>query len=108
MRVVITIESHDQGWSSFPEHWGSYENSWTWFRAVLRRGEECVGSWDICRNRHADEHWRKRTVVWEKPEDHPLMKELRAGDRIEIWPEARYPGWMNFVRYASVEVLCWI
>ncbi|TFK45911.1 hypothetical protein OE88DRAFT_1668533 [Heliocybe sulcata] len=108
-KVAIVVESHDQGWSSYPESWGSYENSWTWFQAVIRRSDgSSGGGWDIARNIHADNKWRRHAIVWEKPDDHPLMQELRVGDRIEIWPEARYPGWVNHVRYASVDIFCWV
>ncbi|KZT19167.1 hypothetical protein NEOLEDRAFT_989551 [Neolentinus lepideus HHB14362 ss-1] len=108
-RVEIVIESHDQGWSSYPENWGSYDNSWTWFRGVIRRQDgSSGGTWDIARNIHAHQKWQIHTIVWEKPEDHPLMRELRMGDMIEIWPEARYPGWVNYVRHASVKIFCWI
>jgi hypothetical protein len=30
-KVEFVIRSHDQGWSSFPNDHGSYNNSWTWF-----------------------------------------------------------------------------
>lgn len=36
-KAVFTFKSRDQGWSSYAEHYGTYENSWTWFDACVGR-----------------------------------------------------------------------
>ncbi|GLI63009.1 hypothetical protein VaNZ11_005869 [Volvox africanus] len=33
--VTVRTESHDQGWSSFPQDHNTYNNSWTWAELVL-------------------------------------------------------------------------
>lgn len=38
--VVFSIESRDQGWSSYPEDYGTYRGSWTWFEA--RKGDSSI------------------------------------------------------------------
>jgi hypothetical protein len=39
-KVVIRIESHDQGWSDDKEHHGTYEHSWTWFDACVIKARD--------------------------------------------------------------------
>lgn len=34
-KVVFTFKAKDQGWSSYIENHGTYENSWTWFEAMV-------------------------------------------------------------------------
>jgi hypothetical protein len=38
-KVVFVLESHDQGWSSYPDNHGTYEDSWTWFEAQAVNAE---------------------------------------------------------------------
>ncbi|KXZ52317.1 hypothetical protein GPECTOR_10g949 [Gonium pectorale] len=33
--VAVQVESHDQGWSSYPDDRNTYNNSWTWGELVL-------------------------------------------------------------------------
>ena len=35
-RIRFTTISRDQGWSSYHNSYGTYENSWTWFEAGIR------------------------------------------------------------------------
>ncbi|KAJ3877408.1 hypothetical protein F5879DRAFT_978334 [Lentinula edodes] len=36
-KVTFEMESHDQGWTSFPENRGTYKGSWSWFEAIIFR-----------------------------------------------------------------------
>ncbi|KAL1407354.1 hypothetical protein Q8F55_006776 [Vanrija albida] len=102
--VVITTLSKDQGWANEQRLYGRYEGSWTWFQvALLRDGVEVPGSrHDVQRNVTAGQHFKEhRTVLGAS---HPLLKAAREGDRIVLYARAMYPGWVNYVRKASIMV----
>ncbi|KDQ58104.1 hypothetical protein JAAARDRAFT_193565 [Jaapia argillacea MUCL 33604] len=107
-RVVIKVEGHDQGWSSYPADQGTYRGSWTWFEAGIgnKEGGEGERRWGVARNLHAESAWQVHEVVW--GEDHELLKSLREGDSIDLYAAARYPGWRNTFRNVEIEVFCWI
>ncbi|KDQ58106.1 hypothetical protein JAAARDRAFT_193566 [Jaapia argillacea MUCL 33604] len=102
-KIVIKVEAHDQGWSSYPEDQGTYRGSWTWFEAGIEGGEK---RWGVARNLHAESDWQNHEVVWD--EEHELVKNLREGDSVAVYAAARYPGWMNTFKNVEIEVFCWI
>ncbi|MCJ1426225.1 hypothetical protein MMC29_004128 [Sticta canariensis] len=120
--VVFTIRSHDQGWSSFPEHHGTFENSWTWFEAVvLNKSEESghatnvgLNSIDIFdstnvrrhhlqSNRHAIGQAEDHTISIGR--GHEIFNGLKAEDRILLVAFAQYSGWVNHIQDAKIEIL---
>ncbi|KAJ5548581.1 hypothetical protein N7513_005815 [Penicillium frequentans] len=112
--IEITIWSRDQGYSGFPEHQGTYENSWTWFDLWIQSmpGKEDILKPEEVRlatNVHAGKSWRRSQVTYSAAQDLSWVKKLGAGDRLSIVPMARYPEWKNFVREASIKVYtsCW-
>ncbi|EFJ53115.1 hypothetical protein VOLCADRAFT_102740 [Volvox carteri f. nagariensis] len=65
--VTVSVEAHDQGWSSYPEDFNTYRNSWTWGELVLV-GEDGkpVHPDDPDRlytNLHAISEWQQHTKV---------------------------------------------
>ncbi|KAH9045040.1 hypothetical protein EDB84DRAFT_1558896 [Lactarius hengduanensis] len=108
-RVVIRTESHDQGWSNYPEDQGSFNNSWTWLELALVRNPtesaptETPPDWRIYTNLHASGTWQTNEVVLDKSNE--IIGALRPGDSLAIWAEARFPGWANMVRSAKIEVV---
>jgi len=108
-RVVIRTESHDQGWSSYPQDQGTFNNSWTWLDLVLVRNPnesaptETPPDWRIYSNLHASRTWQTKEVVLDKSNE--IIGALRPGDSLAIWAEARFPGWVNIVRSAKIEVV---
>jgi hypothetical protein len=101
-RVIFTIKSHDQGWSDYREHHGTYEGSWTWFEARIigtdgkEKGEPLMLNYNV----HASPEVRTHTIVCERDGEDELAKwvrGLRAGEKIAVVPEARFPGWANHV-----------
>ncbi|KAL8656524.1 MAG: hypothetical protein Q9226_002638 [Calogaya cf. arnoldii] len=118
-RIVFRFQSKDQGWSSFHEHHGSYNGSWTWFEAVVRSGDN-DGSDDhsaedkvkkrveLQRNRHAGMRLENYEIVFEHgdPRIIELKSLLEAGDVLELRACARFPGWTNYVEQASIEMWC--
>ncbi|KAH8994323.1 hypothetical protein EDB86DRAFT_3078179 [Lactarius hatsudake] len=107
--VVIRTESHDQGWSSYPRDQGSFNNSWTWLELALVRNAtesaptETPPDWRIYTNLHASRTWQTNEVVLDKSNE--IIGALRPGDSLAIWAEARFPGWVNMVRSAKIEVV---
>ncbi|KAF8272837.1 hypothetical protein EI94DRAFT_1717574 [Lactarius quietus] len=108
-RVVIRTESHDQGWSSYPQDQGTFNNSWTWLDlALIRNPSESAPAdappdWRIYTNLHASRTWQTKEVVLDTSNE--IIRALRPGDSLAIWAEARYPGWVNIVRSARIEVV---
>nr|XP_019046961.1 hypothetical protein I302_03567 [Kwoniella bestiolae CBS 10118]OCF25891.1 hypothetical protein I302_03567 [Kwoniella bestiolae CBS 10118] len=90
-KCVIETLSKDQGWSSNnPTHYGTYEQSYSWFEISLLRGtQEVQGSrHSIQYNVHAGQYYKPHCNIL--PEDHPTLKLARPGDRIVLWIRAEY------------------
>ncbi|KAL9104684.1 MAG: hypothetical protein Q9163_000427 [Psora crenata] len=121
--VVFTFTSKDQGWSSYPSHFGTYENTWTWFEAGLRtqpitehdpsagngatneqgrKPEYGYERFILQRNRHAGRVPESYRV--ELGQDSPLFAKLKAGDVIDLVACAQYAGWENQVHEAGIQI----
>ncbi|KAJ5305860.1 hypothetical protein PENANT_c015G08665 [Penicillium antarcticum] len=107
--IKIDIWSHDQGWSSYREDYGTYRNSWTWFELGIQRtddrddltqGEELR----LVTNIHASKDAKHHQIIYRDDQNLHWLSNLQAGDRISIIPRARFPGWKNFVDEASIEI----
>lgn len=94
-RVVIRTESHDQGWSSFPQDQGTFNNSWTWLDLALVRNlnppesvaTESPPDWRIYTNLHASKTWQTKEVILDTSNE--IINALRPGDSLAIYAEAR-------------------
>ncbi|KAJ5825638.1 hypothetical protein N7474_002776 [Penicillium riverlandense] len=131
--IRIQIQSHDQGWSSYPKDRGTLRNSWTWFElgvehASDREAETGVSSERdrikdrrLVTNVHASKSARENVVIYragvenEQDDDSGVgdglsvrelgeLARLQAGDCVSIIPRARFAGWTNFVCSASIEI----
>ena len=106
--VVFTFSSCDQGWSSYPEHHGTYDQSYTWMEAGICRQDDEVSvcrRFELQRNRHAGGHPEDYRV--EIGKDHGLFTLLcdgEEGDKIALWARAMFGGWQNFVHNAKIEL----
>lgn len=108
-KVVFEMTGKDQGWSSYgPEH-GTYNNTWTWYDAVvLRKNGEDSETYEealrqeLHRNRHAGQ--QVETYRTEFDGDHDLVKMLREGDVIALDACAVFDGWECRVYGATIEV----
>ncbi|KAH6698452.1 hypothetical protein BKA61DRAFT_707150 [Leptodontidium sp. MPI-SDFR-AT-0119] len=113
-KIIFTITSHDQGWSSFPHDHGAYMGSQSFFAAdvwgIGKDGKEEVASKRkrIVYNVHASREWKKHVVVWErdgaKKDLKRWMEALRAGCAIRIYARATDWGWENHVAEIRVDV----
>ncbi|WWC86722.1 uncharacterized protein L201_001600 [Kwoniella dendrophila CBS 6074] len=104
-KCIIETLSKDQGWSSGnPAHYGTYEQSYSWFEISLLRGDKEVENsrHSIQNNVHAGQYYKSHTVTLHS--DHPTLKLVEPGDRIVLWVRAQYQGWMNWVKEASISV----
>jgi hypothetical protein len=104
------------GWSSdSTEYQGTYEASWTWFDAVIAgangKPKDGIAPRKIQANVHASSTFLQHINIWDV-EDNAIegLQEwlclIEPGDAVEVYPMARYPGWINTVDYAEVEVYC--
>lgn len=110
-KIIFTLSSRDQGWSSFAQDHGTRNNSWTWFDAVVQDNTPdyatAPSSRRITTNIHAGQDWERQVITWSadsENDERDWLMSLRRGQRvgIEVW--ARYPGWTNRVRSAKIEI----
>ncbi|OCL12101.1 hypothetical protein AOQ84DRAFT_421174 [Glonium stellatum] len=112
-QVKFVIRSHDQGWSSYPNQHGTYEGSYTWFDvAIWKSNGEWVDFKDeastLTRNVHASPKPREYCILYGRHSQRRHCRWidwLEPGDRVAIIPKALYPGWVNYVESASIEVM---
>ena len=102
-KVVITVDSKDQGWSSYQDDHGTYNNSWTWFELSVGQPSDkgAVEKWrgEVVRNLHAHGEFKEHTI---KITDKKLYERARSGDVLTVWAHARYSGWRNTVKKAKI------
>jgi len=101
-KVVITIVSKDQGWSSYPMDDGTYRNSWTWFELSVGSPSEAPGEkWrgEVVRNLHAHGEFKEHTI---KISNKGLYEKAESGDVLTVWAHARFPGWRNTVKKVTI------
>ncbi len=108
-KVLFEMKGKDQGWSGYRSHHGTYENTWSWYEAVVRRELVEEGGYfvevfrlELHRNRHAGQ--QIETYRTEFDLDHDLVKTLKDDDVIDLDACARFPGWECQVYEASIEV----
>ncbi|KAK3898022.1 putative heterokaryon incompatibility protein [Staphylotrichum tortipilum] len=101
----FTTVSRDQGWAD------SKELSFTWFEVgVLRPGgdKSNLSAIGIHYNRAGDPEFAEATTLWDvrnpQPRSAPWLRSLRPSDILQIIPRAAYPGWVNIVREATIEI----
>jgi len=103
--IVVTVESCDQGWTSYPEIVGRRESH--------TFGELCVkGARFPCyRNIAASKSCERQTIEFSS--ESLIMRnilstwndELNRPFIIELWTLSRYPGWRNRIRFANISVV---
>jgi hypothetical protein len=92
---------------------GTYNNSWTWFDAIVPATICEATAWQPKRRRvltnvHACSKWEKHEVLWscesEDPEERAFVTDLARGQWIELEVHAKYSGWANHVLNAQIDV----
>jgi hypothetical protein len=136
-KVVFTFTARDQGWSSYNSDHGTYENSWTWFDAAVRKrrtrppivddhnelgdGEdnpddeadfnqelasranvERIKRQHLQANVHAGRLVKPYRVELEAKQG--ILQDLEEGDEIALLACASFPGWVNHVEGAGIEL----
>jgi hypothetical protein len=101
--VVISVVSKDQGWSSYQDDHGTYHNSWTWFELSVGHPSDkgFVERWrgEVVRNLHAHGEFKEHTI---KVSDKRLYERVKSGDVLTVWAHARFQGWRNTVKEATI------
>ncbi|RIB22598.1 hypothetical protein C2G38_2014230 [Gigaspora rosea] len=108
-KIEITCESHDQGWSSYPQDQGTYNNSWTWGEITiipkqnndLQGQNESKTRYKVYTNKHAAEGWQTHNFIFLS--DHPLVQSLQPGDIVGLYIRSLHPGWCNYIKRAEIK-----
>ena len=100
-KVVITVVSKDQGWSTYMNDYGTYRNSWTWFELSVGPPRDSGERWRsvVVRNLHAHSDFKEHTI---EISDRELYEKAESGDVLTIWAHARFQGWKNTVKKATI------
>jgi len=105
-KVVLELDSHDQGWSGYPSDRGTRNNSWTWAELDIKdpAGNSRLESarFELFRNLHAIAAWHRYELVL-KSDLYPLDR-MKPGDTVELYFRAQYAGWRIFIRDPIMEV----
>ena len=99
-KVVITVVSKDQGWSSYQVDHGTYRNSWTWFELSVGPSKDSE-KWrgEVVRNLHAHDEFKEHTV---EIKDGELYEKAKSGDVLTVWALAKHSGWKNTVKKVTI------
>ncbi|KAI1282691.1 heterokaryon incompatibility protein-domain-containing protein [Xylaria sp. FL0933] len=109
VRVSFTTFAHDQGWAS-----DTGRGSWTWFETFTTSPKSSSSWLHLNKLKRALHHnvvanpnsHRIQTIVHiDNPEDREWLANFKGGDSIQLVPRAMYPGWVNFVEEAEIEIL---
>jgi ankyrin repeat protein len=111
--VKYIIRSHDQGWSDYPQHHGTYTGSCTWFDIAVQKRS---GHWvdfgtenkHVVSNIHASSRTRQHCIIYRAGHVKSQSKWLdwvEPGDRIGIIPKAVFQGWINHVESVTIEIM---
>ncbi|KAF3481036.1 uncharacterized protein GIQ15_03795 [Arthroderma uncinatum] len=104
-RIDVLTVSHDQGWcqQGLP---GSYVGSFTWFDLAAIRGQEKAQVLElqsnICASRSGRTHYNEMRL--RAPAIADWMNALKPGDRIAVYPRARYGAWVNYVEHVEIKL----
>ena len=101
-KVIITVVSKDQGWSNYLEDYGTYRNSWTWFElSVGSPSKDSRERWRdvVVTNIHADSGFKEHSV---EISDGELYEKVKSGYVLTVWALAKFPGWTNTVKKATM------
>lgn len=110
-RVIFNIEAKDQGWSSSGRQFhGTYDASWTWFEALVVNKQPAGDILDedqhprkeLQRNRHAGKQYETYRITLEHSV--PIFREITDRSEICLLACARFNGWANHVKHASIEM----
>jgi len=54
--------------------------------------------------------YRQHTNIWDYRNTEPGMREwmslLGPGDVLQVFPKAKFPGWVNYVKLVEVDLYC--
>ena len=100
-KVVVTVVSKDQGWSSYLADYGTYRNSWTWFELSVGPPDGSGPKWrgEVVKNLHAHSDFKEHTV---EILDGELYREAESGDVLTVWAYAPFAGWKNTVKKVTI------
>ncbi|KAI4526746.1 hypothetical protein K525DRAFT_264872 [Schizophyllum commune Loenen D] len=100
--LTIITDSHDQGWSSYPEEHGTYRGCFSWFDAHI---PDSGVRQHIQANVHASGERRRHVNTWDcRPPDTKWTRHLSAGNELQLVAIAWCPGWENHVYQGEIRI----
>lgn len=102
-KVVVTVVSKDQGWSTRVEDYGTYRSSWTWFELSVGSPSDDSGEkWrgEVVRNIHAHDNFKEHTIEMSNTE---LYEKAKGGDVLTVWALAKFQGSVNMVKEVTIQ-----
>ncbi|KAK4056759.1 hypothetical protein OIO90_002311 [Microbotryomycetes sp. JL221] len=111
-RLIVTITSRDQGFSSFLQFHGTRQNSSSWFELAIVRStkdpitgselNEIIERQQLIYNIHASTDFNTSQVVLNR--GHPCVDSAMTGDRWAVFAMVQYPMWSNLVNACQLEL----
>ncbi len=119
--IVFTVDSKDQGWSSYPENRGTRDNSHTFGEASVSTSP--ATRYRVYTNLHAGSSFEMQEKVFDR--DSELVRQAVAASasafspphdglssslvephlpEVQLWIRSMYPGWVNSVRYGEIDL----
>ena len=101
-KVVVTVVSKDQGWSTYIGDYGTYRNSYTWFDLSI--GSPAQGSEErwrgmVVKNLLAHHSFKEHTI---EMSDGELYEKAKSGDVLTVWALAKFSGSTNMVKKVTL------
>ena len=104
-KVIVTVVSKDQGWSNYPDDYGTYRNSSTWFELSVGSPSKDPGEkWRgvVVRNLHAHGDFKKHTI---EISDGDLHEKAKGGDILTVWALAKSSDCKNTVKKVKIRYI---
>ena len=102
-KLEISVDSHDQGWSSYPHHANTRQNSWTWGEVWVSNSQgEALYKDHVYRNLHACGQWELQHKTFDRYTE--LLSHIKPGVNVDLMLCAEFPGWMNSTRFAEMKL----
>ena len=103
-KLEVTVDSHDQGWSSYPHNHNTMRGSWTFGEVWVRNseGEKVYSYTRVYTNIHACKNWKLQSKSFDRYDE--IMLYLKPGYSVDLMLVACFPGWVNSTRFAEMKV----
>ena len=105
--IEFTCNSHDQGFSDFPNDHGTTQNSWTYGELLVECQDQEDIRYRIYTNVHANSQYQLQQLHLDF--EHPFVNKinhlLRQNKQVRLSFRVRaiFPGWIHFIKNAELK-----